>query len=157
MTKLALTRRDFLKGVAAAGLVSVAATSAYACLYEIHDYELTATDIFIRDLPPAFDNFRIAQLTDVHHSLLVPLSQVRRVVEITQSARPDLIVLTGDYTTARHSYIEPCAEALGALNAPAGMWAVLGNHDHLTDAELTRRAPQRRVRCSCAAPSCNRR
>jgi hypothetical protein len=137
------SRRRFLKGLAAAGLVSVSAASGYGWLVEPFNYELTETDIFIKELPDAFENFRIAQLTDVHHSGLVPLAEVRRVVEIARAARPDMFVLTGDYTTSRRRFIEPCAEALGALDAPAGVWAVLGNHDHNNDAELTTRALER--------------
>ena len=133
-----------MRGLAAAGLVGVSATTAYAGLFEIYDYELTQTDIFLRELPAAFENFRVVQLSDVHHSALVSLDEVRRVAEIAQAARPDMVVMTGDYTTARRGYIEPCAEVLGTLRAPAGVWAVLGNHDHLTDGELTRRALVRR-------------
>ncbi|MDQ1612195.1 MAG: uncharacterized protein QOG00_2126 [Pyrinomonadaceae bacterium] len=144
MAKVNLTRRQFLRGLAAAGLVGVSATAAYASLFEIHDYELTETEIFLRELPAAFENFRIVQVSDVHHSSLVSLDEVRRVAELAQGARPDMLVLTGDYTTARRSYIEPCAEVLGTLQAPAGVWAVLGNHDHYTDGELTRRALTRR-------------
>jgi len=48
--------------------------------------------------------------------------------------------LAGDYTTSYRRYIEPCAEALSDLRAPEGVWAVLGNHDHYTDPELTTRA-----------------
>jgi predicted MPP superfamily phosphohydrolase len=140
MAKVNLTRRQFLQGLAAAGLLGVSGTAAYASLFEITDYELTQTDIFIRELPASFENFRIVQVSDVHHSSLVSLAEVRRVVEIAKSARGDMVVLTGDYTTARRSYIEPCAEVLGTLEAPAGVWAVLGNHDHYTDGELTRRA-----------------
>jgi predicted MPP superfamily phosphohydrolase len=33
---------------------------------------------------------------------------------------------------------------LGRLTAPAGVWAVLGNHDHNTDGLMTRRALERR-------------
>lgn len=105
--------------------------------------EVVETDIAIRDLPDAFEGFRIAQITDVHHSRIVTLEEVRRVVELTQAAKPDLIALTGDYTTSYRRYIEPCAEALGALNAPEGVWAVLGNHDHYTDPLLTVRALKR--------------
>ena len=133
-----------MRGLAAAGLVGMSGTAAYASLFEIHDYELTETEIFIRELPAAFENFRIVQVSDVHHSSLVPLEEVRRVVELAERARGDMVVLTGDYTTARRRYIEPCAEALGTLSAPAGVWAVLGNHDHYTDGELTRRALVRR-------------
>jgi len=135
-----LTRRRLLKGLVAAGLAGVAGTAAYGSLFEPFNYELTETDIFIRGLPEGFEGFRVVQLTDLHHSRIVPLAEVRRVVELANEARADLIVLTGDYTTSRRGYIEPCAEALGALRAPEGVWAVLGNHDHYTDAELTRRA-----------------
>jgi predicted MPP superfamily phosphohydrolase len=140
MANLNLTRRQFLQGLTAAGLLGVSAAAGYASMFEITDYELTETDIFIRELPASFENFRIVQVSDVHHSSLVSLEEVRRVVELAQSARGDMVVLTGDYTTARRSYIEPCAEVLGTLSAPAGVWAVLGNHDHYTDGELTRRA-----------------
>lgn len=144
MADLSLTRRQFIKGLAAVGLTSAGGVAAYAGVVEPFDYELTETDIFIRDLPAAFDGFRIAQLSDVHHSSLVSLDEVRRAVALTQSARADAVVLTGDYTTAARKYIEPCVEELGRLSAPAGVWAVLGNHDHHTDGPATQRALERR-------------
>ena len=143
MANFKITRRRFLSGLAAAPLVAVSATSAYASLVEPVNYELSETDIPVRDLPDSFDGFRIVQVSDVHHSRIVSLGEVRRVVELAQSARPDLVALTGDYTTMYRRYIEPCAEALGALKAPEGVWAVLGNHDHYTDAQLTTRALER--------------
>lgn len=144
MAKAELTRRKFLKGLAAAGLVGASGAALYARVFEPFDYELTETDVFIRGLPPSFEGFRVALLTDVHHSRIVPLEEVRRAVALTNEARPDLVALTGDYTTSRRRYVEPCAEALGLLRAPSGVWAVLGNHDHYTDAELTARAFARR-------------
>jgi uncharacterized protein len=129
--------------MAAAPLLAVSATAAYSSLIEPQHYELSETDIFIRDLPDGFDGFRIVQVSDIHHSRLVSLEEVRRVVELAQRARPDMIALTGDYTTMYRRYIEPCAEALGALRAPEGVWAVLGNHDYYTDAQLTVRALER--------------
>ncbi len=143
MLKSRPTRRQFLSGLASVPLVAVSATSAYASFIEPYNYELSATDIFIRDLPDNFDGFRIAQISDVHHSHIVSIQEVRRIVELAQRARPDMIALTGDYTTSYRRYIEPCAEALGALSAPEGVWAVLGNHDHYTDPELTTHALER--------------
>lgn len=140
MAKLDLTRRQFLSGLAAAPLIAISATSAYARLIEPYRYEVSETDIFLRDLPASFDGFRITQLTDVHHSRIVGIDAVRRTVDLANSTKPDLIALTGDYTTSYRRYIEPCAEALGSLNAPEGVWAVLGNHDHYTEPELTARA-----------------
>ncbi|HYE64176.1 MAG TPA: metallophosphoesterase [Pyrinomonadaceae bacterium] len=140
MPKFNLTRRQFLSGLAAAPLVAVSATSIYASLVEPYSYEISEREVFIRDLPDGFDGFRITQITDVHHSRLVSLEEVLRVVELAQRTKPDLIALTGDYTTSYRRYVEPCAEALGGLAAPEGVWAVLGNHDHHTDSQLTKRA-----------------
>jgi len=137
------TRRQFLQGLVATPLVAVAGVSAYARLVEPYSYWISETDIFIRDLPERFENFRITQLTDIHHSRILGIDEVRRVVALAQQTKPDMFVLTGDYTTTYRRFIEPCAEALAALSAPEGVWAVLGNHDHYTDPELTTRALQR--------------
>jgi predicted MPP superfamily phosphohydrolase len=135
-----LTRRRFLKGLAAA---AVGAGIGVGVAYPF-DYELTETEVFVPGLPAAFDGFRVAQLSDVHHSSLVSIEEVRRAVALTQSANADAIVLTGDYTTKERRYIEPCAEELSKLTAPAGVWAVLGNHDHNTNGLATRRALEQR-------------
>ncbi|HYP53003.1 MAG TPA: metallophosphoesterase, partial [Pyrinomonadaceae bacterium] len=129
-----------MRAGAAAGLLGVAAVGGYASLVEPFDYELTETDVFVRGLAPGFDGFRVAQLTDVHHSRLVSIGEVRRVVELTNAARADLVALTGDYVTSRRRFVGPCAEALGRLEAPHGVWAVLGNHDHYVGGELMARA-----------------
>lgn len=123
--------------------MAVAATSAYASLIEPFHYRISETDVFIRDLPERFENFRITQLTDIHHSRILGIDQVQHVVALAQLTKPDMFVLTGDYTTSYRRFIEPCAEALAPLNAPEGVWAVLGNHDHYTDPELTTRALRR--------------
>ncbi|HEU4478203.1 MAG TPA: metallophosphoesterase [Pyrinomonadaceae bacterium] len=143
MARLELSRRQFLTGLAGAPLLALSATSAYARFIEPYYYRVVEQDVFVRDLPQAFENFRITQLTDVHHSRIVGLDEIRRVVNLAQSTKPDLIALTGDYTTTYRRFIEPCAEALGDLQAPEGVWAVLGNHDHYTDHELTTRSLER--------------
>ena len=144
MPEFPLTRRQFLNGLVAAPLVAISATAAYARLIEPYLYWISETDIFIRNLPERFEGFRITQLTDIHHSRILGLREVRRVVSLAQQTKPDMFVLTGDYSTSYRRYIEPCAEALSELSAPEGVWAVLGNHDHYTDPELTTRALQNR-------------
>jgi uncharacterized protein len=139
-----LTRRQFLKWAGASAVVGVAGVSAYGGLFEAWDYEVTETVVPVKDLPERFEGFRIAQVSDVHHGRLVPIDEVRRVVELANAARADMVALTGDYTTALRRYVEPCAEALAELKAPEGVWAVLGNHDHNTGGALTKSALVRR-------------
>lgn len=135
-----ISRRRFLRTAVGTPLLAISAASAYAQLIEPNNYNISQTDIFIPDLPEGFEGFRIAHITDVHHSRIVGIDEIQRVVRLTREVGADLIALTGDYTTSYRRYIEPCAEALGELEAPQGVWAVLGNHDHYTDRELTTRA-----------------
>ena len=87
-------------------------------------------------LPEAFDGLRVAQVSDVHHSPFLTIEQVEKCVQITNELNADLTVLTGDYVSHEVEYIAPVAAALGKLKAKNGVFAILGNHDHWTDAEL---------------------
>jgi hypothetical protein len=127
----------------AAVVAGVGVPSVYGNLVEAWAYEVTETVIRIKDLPERFEGFRIAQVSDVHHSRLVSIEEVRRVVALANETRADLVALTGDYTTDLPKYVEPCAEVLSELKAPEGVWAVLGNHDHRTDGPLTWQALRR--------------
>ena len=140
MSKLRLTRRQFVAGLVATPLVAVSGISTYARLIEPYNYLVSETDIYIKTLPERFENFRITQLTDIHHSKILGIGEVRRAIIVAQQTKPDMFVLTGDYATTYRRFVEPCAEALSQLSAPEGVWAVLGNHDHYIDRELTTRA-----------------
>ncbi len=87
-------------------------------------------------LPKALDGFRIVHLSDVHHSPLTGREQIERAVRIANNLQPDIIALTGDYVSHERQYAAPCAEMMGRLKARCGVFAVLGNHDHWTDAAL---------------------
>src|SRR6266850_5154582 len=92
--------------------------------------------IFLSRLPKALDGLRIVQLSDLHHGPLTSAAQLRRAVETANSLQPDIIALTGDYISHERRYAAPCAEVVGRLRARCGVYAVLGNHDHWTDAAL---------------------
>jgi len=92
--------------------------------------------IILRRLPKALDGFRIVQLSDVHHGPFSDRSQIERAVETANRLQPDIIALTGDYISKERHFAAPCAEMLGRLEARHGVYAVLGNHDHWTDAAL---------------------
>jgi uncharacterized protein len=92
--------------------------------------------IYLRRLPPALHGFRIVQLSDLHYGPLTSEAQIRRAVETANELNPDIIALTGDYISNERRYAARCAEMVGGLRARCGVFAVLGNHDHWTDAAL---------------------
>ena len=90
--------------------------------------------------------FRIAVLTDLHvGSPFNGLDKLRAVVARTNAARPDIICILGDLViqgVAGGRFVPPEAIAaeLAGLRAPAGVLAVLGNHDAWLDYDRVRRA-----------------
>ncbi len=92
--------------------------------------------IYLRRLPKALDGLRIVHLSDFHYGPIVNPEHLKRAIEAANDLRPDLIALTGDYISHDRSYAAPCAELVGRLRARYGVFAVLGNHDHWTDAAL---------------------
>ena len=92
--------------------------------------------IFLQRLPKALDGLRVIHLSDFHFGPLTDSQHLERAVQAANDLRPDLIALTGDYISHERSYAAPCAELVGRLRATHGVFAVLGNHDHWTDATL---------------------
>lgn len=92
--------------------------------------------IHLHRLPAALDGFRIVHLTDIHHSPFTGREQIERAIEVANNLDADIIALTGDYISREREYAAPCAEMMGRLRARCGVFAVLGNHDHWTDAAL---------------------
>jgi len=93
-------------------------------------------EIYLRKLPQALDGFRIVHLSDLHYGPMVDPRHLQRAVEIANDLHPDMVALTGDYISQERSYAAPCAEVVGRLKARHGVFAILGNHDHWTDARL---------------------
>lgn len=125
-----VSRRDLLKGVAAAGIGALTGTFAHGYLYERHHIELTRETLHVSGLPSALAGLTIGFLTDLHRSQTVAHEMIARAVEIVMAERPDIVVLGGDYVTwGDRRYVSPAADALAGLSAPHGVFAVLGNHD----------------------------
>jgi predicted MPP superfamily phosphohydrolase len=93
-------------------------------------------EIYLRRLPKTLDDLRIVHLSDFHYGPIVNPKHLERAIEAANDLRPDFIALTGDYISHDRSYAAPCAELVGRLRARYGVFAVLGNHDHWTDAAL---------------------
>lgn len=132
-----MARRDFLRvgcGGALAALSAGALGPAYSVMVEPNWLEVTRPSVWLPDLPACLDGLTIAQLSDLHVTPQAGADLVRRAVEIVGRLRPDLVVLTGDYVTHSADYVTLCAEALEPLEAPLGVYAVLGNHDVWTNA-----------------------
>ena len=126
-----LTRRNFLIGAAA----SSAGLALYSSIYARHELEITHRTVAIRDLPDAFLNFRLVQITDIHLEAFTEPWFLQHVIDQTNALQPELVLLTGDFisrgplsASTTHRAAGLCAEMLQQLKAPQ-RFACLGNHD----------------------------
>lgn len=104
---------------------------AWGLLVERYRIDVEELTIERADLPAAFDGLRIVQLSDIHiGSYGSDTTYVGRVVETVNSLRPDMIVFTGDIVNRHTSELEPFVGTLARLEAPMGVYSILGNHDY---------------------------
>ena len=141
------TRRQFLRGAAAAGAVAIAGDTI---LLEPNRPRLVRQDFFLPRWPERLNGFTVALLSDFHYDPYFSVHPIRAAIPIVNSLRPDLIVLTGDFVTSplvgngrKAAFAaEPCARLLHQLSAPHGLWAIMGNHDENSDPRHVTRALQ---------------
>lgn len=89
-------------------------------------------DLVLDSLPVEFDGYSILHMTDLHLDFIPEISL--RICEQIQSIRPDLCVMTGDYSeqTCGNYYqniLQPMQQVVSAIQHRDGIFATLGNHD----------------------------
>jgi predicted MPP superfamily phosphohydrolase len=107
---------------------------------DVYDIEVTRHEIFIDDLPPRFDGYRIAFLTDTHVASFMRRTFYREVVAQVQRFDPHAVLLGGDFVTWRRDIPLMAELLLTDLTARDGVFAVPGNHDYWAGVEEVMRA-----------------
>ena len=81
---------------------------------------------------------RVAHLTDQHVGRVTPMRVQIEAIERALAENPDVVVLTGDFVCHSQLYLHDLTELLKRIDCPA--FAVLGNHDHWTNASAVKKA-----------------
>ena len=127
-------------------LLSTLSCGIYAFLIEPNRLVVHQATIQIDNWPKELSGLRVALVADIHTGgPFINDKKLRRIVELTNQQNPDLIVLLGDYMSPNswHSHrVEPevTAAVLKDLQAPLGVYAILGNHDWWYNGTKVRRA-----------------
>jgi hypothetical protein len=111
---------------------------------EVHELELV-----LPRWPEDSSALTVALLSDLHvGSPYYDVEKLEAVVERVNGRGPDLVLLAGDYVIGgvlggEFTTPEDVAAGLEGLDAPLGVYAVLGNHDWWFDGSRIRRAFER--------------
>lgn len=90
-------------------------------------------DFHSTDLPPAFDGYKIVQISDLHTGSWRDKKQfMEEIVRTVNQQQADLIVFTGDIVNQRAVELDGFQDILSRLKAEDGVYSILGNHDYGT-------------------------
>ena len=122
-----LTRRRVITG----GLACVAAGVAAKGVYDgVRLPDVVKVELEFPDLPPAFDGYRIAHLSDLHVSAAARADRTVGVVRLVNDCKPDLIAITGDFVDGTADRRSVDVAPLADLRAPDGVVGCTGNHEY---------------------------
>lgn len=113
--------------------VLTAAVQIYGSAWGWQRLQVKRHQLYLQGLPPAFDGYRVVQLSDLHLGTYSgDTAFMTRLVDSVNSLRPDLIVFTGDMVNTSAAEAVPYVQVLRRLRATDGVLSVLGNHDYMT-------------------------
>jgi predicted MPP superfamily phosphohydrolase len=131
-----LTRRHFIKTTAFSAASSLGLTGyGFATALELPGLRRVTLDL--PKLPISWDGLSILQISDVHAGPYMGSERMARLRDMANSLPADLIVFTGDQMDRRTSDAELFARGFKGIEAPLGVWGVLGNHDYFIDPDLS--------------------
>ena len=107
---------------------------------------VNATRLLVPARKPA-PTLRVAFASDLHSGPCTHPAIVAEACRALSDARPDLLLLGGDYVSFHARHVDRLVPLLKAIEAPLGKFAVLGNHDVVGDDDyITRRLADAGVR-----------
>ncbi len=121
------------KPLAFAVLALGAGLNAYGMHQGLALAEVKRVEIALPQLPEGLDGFTVAQISDLHVSVLFQKDRVAAIVAKVNALHPDLIAVTGDVVDGEVVDRAADLEPLRDLSAPYGVWGCEGNHEHYVD------------------------
>lgn len=93
-------------------------------------YQLKKLSLSFENLPAAFKGIRIVQISDIHSGSFNNKAAVMKGVDKIIEQKPDLIFFTGDLVNNVTEEMEDYMDVFKRLQAPLGVYSILGNHDY---------------------------
>ena len=125
------SKRDFIKRSINISMITLAGSATVYGFYSARKGPfIIKHDIYLKNLPDAFENFSIAQISDLHVGPTIKRPYVEDVLEKISRLNPDLIAVTGDLVDGSVKYLKSELQPLKDMIAPYGTFFVTGNHEY---------------------------
>ena len=125
-----ISRLKFFSQLAVTFTVVPAIGFLYGMVRGAYKYRVHHVKVPSPNLPTEFDGFKIIQLSDIHVGSFVNDNALKKAFDIVEKQNADLILFTGDLVNNISTELHGYEEQFKRLNAPHGVYSVLGNHDY---------------------------
>ncbi len=95
-----------------------------------YDYRVRRQKLRFPNLPKQFSGLKVVQISDVHSGSLQDKDGVEKGIRMIMDLKPDIIFFTGDLVNDKADEMKELKNVFKQLNAPMGVFSVLGNHDY---------------------------
>ena len=130
------SKRDFIKKSLTLGVFGISgAATSYGFYSSRKGPAIIEQDIFLKSLPDEFENFTIAQISDLHVGPTIKISYVDDVLRKIENVNPDLIAVTGDMVDGSVKHLSKELQPFKDMVAKYGTFFVTGNHEYYSGAE----------------------
>jgi predicted MPP superfamily phosphohydrolase len=136
-------RREFLKIVGWSTALLPFGSISYGAVSTTYNFKIMKDNIFINDLPSAFEGVKIVQISDIHAGSYITNEPMKEVVHLINNIKPDLVFLTGDFVNFNDEEYDIISDNISQIRSTLGNYGCLGNHDHFMPEKSTRKLVQK--------------
>ncbi|MBA64571.1 MAG: phosphohydrolase [Candidatus Marinimicrobia bacterium] len=125
------SKRAFIKKSVSIGIIGLTGSAtAYGFYNARKGPKIIKQNIFLKNLPSEFENFTIAQISDLHVGPTIKKPYVENVLSQISHLNPDMIAITGDLVDGSVENLKTELEPLKEMIAKNGTYFVTGNHEY---------------------------
>ena len=125
------SKRNFIKKSVSIGIIGLTGSAtAYGFYNARKGPQVIKENIFLKNLPPEFENYKIAQISDLHVGPTIKRPYVEKVFDTIANVNPDMLAVTGDLVDGSVENLRSDLEPFKDMIAKDGTFFVTGNHEY---------------------------
>ena len=128
---------------AEAMLACTACTLVYGYVHGRRRLEITRLTVELPGLPDDAPGLRVVHVSDLHLGPRADRAALRAAIDRVLAIEPDIVCVTGDIVDSPATDLAAWMPELTRLTARHGVYAILGNHDRFTGADVVAAALRR--------------
>jgi uncharacterized protein len=129
LTAEGISRRKFLYLVSYGALPTTALGMGVHGALTRDELRVRQFDIPIVNLPPEWEGYTIAHVSDLHSGIFVGPKRLKNISDTTNDLKADLVAVTGDIINREMNEFPAALAAIQRMESRHGLYLCEGNHD----------------------------